>query len=423
MTRFAPPLVLECPKCGDHVLRRRLALFNDFGVSIHAAFDEKSDGDVNLLASRRATAATGITEQSLRDTFARKFPQLSKALDAMLKRGNEGKKGGVVLIKPGEDVAQVFADKTGVSLEQARKSLQMSIADDGSRFSVSRKINKAIIALQNGSLDIEESINLGETPQALKNIGVASHDLVIDGSVIDKALKGKHGAIITADSLKEAVAGLFDPLMVFDSKSHQDSIVVVTEAKSRLGDPLIVAIHIGKQSGRAKINDIASVYGKENTQKAFDAWATDGNLRYFRDEESLVKSSTHRLQLLRVVQIAQGLGKTVLSKGVDVKKSQDGQIQAFFDPASGITFMVAENLDADTAANVLLHEAVHGNQRDNVDAAGVRLLTKVRKIAGGKLREVLDEAANRMVAAGAAKWDGKELNIADTKEAAPSDRQ
>lgn len=32
MTSFAPPYVLKCPKCGNHVLRRRLASFNDFGA-------------------------------------------------------------------------------------------------------------------------------------------------------------------------------------------------------------------------------------------------------------------------------------------------------------------------------------------------------------------------------------------------------
>ncbi|MHB0986882.1 MAG: hypothetical protein ACYC05_15000 [Sulfuricella sp.] len=32
MTSFARPFVLKCPKCGNHVLRRRLASFNDFGA-------------------------------------------------------------------------------------------------------------------------------------------------------------------------------------------------------------------------------------------------------------------------------------------------------------------------------------------------------------------------------------------------------
>lgn len=33
MTRFAPPAVLRCPMCGDHLYKRRLASFNDFGAT------------------------------------------------------------------------------------------------------------------------------------------------------------------------------------------------------------------------------------------------------------------------------------------------------------------------------------------------------------------------------------------------------
>jgi hypothetical protein len=195
----------------------------------------KETNQGTALFSRRTSPATGITEQSLRDTFTRKFPQLSKALDKMLARGESKQKGGVVLASS-DGLAQAFADKTGRTLEAAKAALQMSVD----------------------------------------------------------------------------------------------------------GNPLL-----------------------------------------------------------------------------DIRYSQDGDIQAFYDPKSGMTFMVTDNLDPETAANVLLHEATHGNQNHAVDKAGTRLLITVSNMSGGKLRTYLDEAANRMVAAGAAEWDGNTLVITDEQEAAP----
>ena len=52
---------------------------------------------------------------------------------------------------------------------------------------------------------------------------------------------------------------------------------------------------------------------------------------------------------------------------VDVQFSQSGDIQGFFDPRSGLTFLVAPNLTERTAPAVLLHEATHAKQREDID--------------------------------------------------------
>ncbi len=48
--------------------------------------------------------------------------------------------------------------------------------------------------------------------------------------------------------------------------------------------------------------------------------------------------------------------KRELMASVDVKRSADGNVQGFFDPQSGQAFLVADNLTAEAAPGVLMHE-------------------------------------------------------------------
>ncbi|QLI49470.1 hypothetical protein vBPaeMUSP25_31 [Pseudomonas phage vB_PaeM_USP_25] len=80
--------------------------------------------------------------------------------------------------------------------------------------------------------------------------------------------------------------------------------------------------------------------------------------------------------------------------------SEGGRIYAFYDPKSGLTFMVGPNLDAVTAPAVLLHEMTHGQQRKRLDQVAMAMLTNRRKTRNADLRAFLDRVAARMVDAG-----------------------
>lgn len=452
----------------------RMVVVDKPGELLAPVVDETDQGAAKF--SRRATPATGIAEQSLRATFTRKFPQLSKALDAMLKRGNEGKKGGVVLIQQGEDVAQVFADKTGVSLDDARKSLQMSVAQTSTQsfkdwFGDSAVVDaegKPLVVYHGTAYNFNDfdsgrnrtelndkyqgdGFHFSEDPQVASRYADANRNRLLRKQdiypLVEKRFPGRISQLF-----RNVVEQGYEK--AWDVSDTEISAIMQAgrDANVDLNDLLDIAEVVeGSKyhAGRENANDPGAVFAAlfggsgggllseyhidDMVKMGIDAAAPAQNVVpvYLKAENVLRTSSRKAAQSARkngydavyytgddlvggvpewVVfnpnQIKSAIGNNgeFYPKNPDIRYSQDGQIQAFFDPASGITFMVAENIDADTAANVLLHEAVHGNQRDNVDAAGVRLLTKARKIAGGKLREVLDEAANRMVAAGAAQW-------------------
>lgn len=81
--------------------------------------------------------------------------------------------------------------------------------------------------------------------------------------------------------------------------------------------------------------------------------------------------------------------------------SENGDIQGFFDPKSGLTFLSGSALTAETAPAVLLHEATHGKQRAVIDAQALALLES-RSSLHKPVRDFLDKVAGRMDKAGVA---------------------
>lgn len=82
---------------------------------------------------------------------------------------------------------------------------------------------------------------------------------------------------------------------------------------------------------------------------------------------------------------------------VQMFESGDGQyINAFYDPASGLTFLIGPNLTADSAPALVMHEAVHGQQRERVNAKALALIDGRADAATPALRAFLDRVAERM---------------------------
>lgn len=82
-------------------------------------------------------------------------------------------------------------------------------------------------------------------------------------------------------------------------------------------------------------------------------------------------------------------------------RSTNGRLQGLHDPKTGMTFLVAPNLTAETAPAVVLHEMIHSKQRADLDTKANALLNgRDRKLPA--LRAFLDRVAQRMADAGEA---------------------
>lgn len=73
--------------------------------------------------------------------------------------------------------------------------------------------------------------------------------------------------------------------------------------------------------------------------------------------------------------------------------------QGFFDPRSGLTFLVGPSVNETNAAAVVLHEAIHGQQNKRLDQAAVQMLVNRKKEKNADTRAFLDRVVRRMAQA------------------------
>ena len=148
-------------------------------------------------------------------------------------------------------------------------------------------------------------------------MGAQQLPVVIDHDTIQKSMEGKHK--LSLEDLKKIPVQLNDPIMVFESESHpQTSFVIMTEITDQDGDTVIVAIHLDKQVGRHVVNDIASIYGKDE-DRWFQNQILKGNLKYTDKERSRKWLMTRGLYLPKVRGVIYSSGNKILSKDDLVK--------------------------------------------------------------------------------------------------------
>ncbi len=82
------------------------------------------------------------------------------------------------------------------------------------------------------------------------------------------------------------------------------------------------------------------------------------------------------------------------------KFSSAGRLNGFYDPKTGLTFLVAPNLNPVTATAVMLHEMMHGQQRQKIDARALEMVRNRHGLKDEDLRAFLDRVMLRMIAAG-----------------------
>ncbi len=138
-------------------------------------------------------------------------------------------------------------------------------------------------------------INVLQTPQVLKALGVKDLPITITARVINKVKNNKHK--VSYKTLADLPNQLREPLMVIKSQSQNNSIVVFTEHVDENGLPVIIALHLDVQETRHNVNKIASVYGLSNFESKVHEWINKGDLLYIDNEKSSDLLQSRGLQL------------------------------------------------------------------------------------------------------------------------------
>lgn len=110
----------------------------------------------------------------------------------------------------------------------------------------------------------------------------------------------KHTHGLTTEQIKKLPEWLADPVMIYDSLSRQDSLVVVTSEIDIDNEPIIVSVRPSGNGNynlrRVSSNFITSVYGRENFDRHLELELQADNILYINKQKSQELSSVLRLQ-------------------------------------------------------------------------------------------------------------------------------
>ena len=125
---------------------------------------------------------------------------------------------------------------------------------------------QAVNSVANGE-KVTGYIKLGTTPEVLKLLTVPDLEVTVGGAVLHKAILGKHN--IAPEVLKQLPREINNPVAIMLSRTQENSYVVLTELTEKeknTDKPVIAALHVKKIRNNLELINIASVYGRSQSQ-------------------------------------------------------------------------------------------------------------------------------------------------------------
>ncbi len=179
----------------------------------------------------------------------------------------------------GEKAAERIQKKYGTDFEIVReRSLHKDFNEDLVVIMQEENFKRNLHEVVAGKSRVSDSILIGKTPNILVACGaVEGVDFTISKTVIDKCTRpeirdadgkliGKTGHGLTEEQLYSALMNVKEPVMVLKG-NRENSLVVVTEYPDDKSRPIVVSVVLDKKSGRTRINNVSSVYGRDKFEE------------------------------------------------------------------------------------------------------------------------------------------------------------
>lgn len=230
---------------------------------------------------------------------------------------------------------------------------------------------------------------VGETTDVLKGIGVQDYRIYFGGSKIDKILT--NNTSMSLDTIKAAVMLLEDPILIMESLTVENSIVIFGEVYTNGNKPVMISVLLKPETKSGDILNyavITSAYGrgKNNLQNLINR-----SKIYYVNEQ---KNRTDKWLKALGLQLPSAITKY-------------GSINSIRNPGDSVKKNSARYQQNESAAQLLQQE----NDRMVEDVAALTPLTQaLRKMNGGKMRTAyLAEAVAFLKSKAGAKGNSAEL--------------
>lgn len=192
--------------------------------------------------------------------------------------GQDGAVGGVAEADAGGEGPAVAgtarrADATNPGEQKQEVEGQKNSADSDERAQLDATFDKKLDQwLENkGSQQSPRRFHVGTTSEALQSVGMAAGDIYWDAAKIAKIMQ-EHPEM-SARVIKQVPQVLENPILVMQSQTRANRIVLFGEALDDAGKPVLVAMELQPQNKAGEVMDfavIASAYGKGGAQQLID---------------------------------------------------------------------------------------------------------------------------------------------------------
>ncbi|MDR3141847.1 MAG: hypothetical protein LBU37_09010, partial [Tannerellaceae bacterium] len=161
---------------------------------------------------------------------------------------------------------------------------RLQTAQDTELEAINNQFNAELQQQIDGTLPKGHNYKLGNAGEILQSALIPNLPIELQASRLnDKSMQENHPFDLS--EVKDLPKAIQHPLAVFRSATHIGSFVIMTEIEHK-GKNFVVALQANKKKGSIEINDIRSVYPKNNGQVA--NWIDEGLLEY-ADKQKMVE--------------------------------------------------------------------------------------------------------------------------------------
>lgn len=134
-----------------------------------------------------------------------------------------------------------------------------------------KKFEEHVNEWQKDNTNPSKLIVVGKITPVMKILGISEKLIEVEQSTLDKMTRyvpvypnDKQGHKLSVYDIYAIPSQLADPVMVFKSRTRNDSFVFFTERKDSGNHSILIPLAVEKRKGRIVIHEITSMYGKDN---------------------------------------------------------------------------------------------------------------------------------------------------------------
>ena len=251
-------------------------------------------------------------QRHLADHFNRYNELLKQQSERKSKNGSELQNIDEVLSNVSEHYVKI--------LPEIEKYLKPAVQEDTFKEKTfAQQVDEAL----KGKTDRYSDLKVCDTPQILLDVGCKQLPMLYSQKHLREALKPKnnhtHAHGLTIEQIKKIPTLISEPVMIFDSLTKSDSIVIVTSEIDNNNNPIITSVRPNGK-GRYELenidsNFVTSIYGRENFEKHINRVIITNNLLYCNKEKSQ--------ELFSVLGLQSSKGLNNLDSNIIIHKSQN----------------------------------------------------------------------------------------------------